>query len=66
MTNTMPMKTSVVVNGKTWYLFSAEFSSDDGVYRFPFYAISHEHAEIVLRDIKETAKVVGQVCGFEP
>lgn len=61
--NNIPQQTHVVVNGIPWYLFSAQYETPDGTYEFYFYAISFYHAEIVLQDIKSTARVAGQVLG---
>lgn len=58
----VPHPTHVTVGGKQWYLFSAQYETPDGTYDFYFYAISFYHASIVLSDIKDTAKLTGQVC----
>lgn len=57
----VPQPLSVVVDGRTWNLFDAAFTTPDGTYSFNFYAISHEHASMILDDIKATAVLTGQV-----
>jgi len=57
----IPMPFSCVVDGRRWNLFEAYYTTPDGKYSFGFYAISAEHAEHILQDIKETAVVSGQV-----
>lgn len=62
------MQTTVQHNGHTWHLFSAEYDAGDalgGISSFHFYAISHDHAEIVLEEIRSTARVIGQVVGIK-
>lgn len=48
-----------IVSGVKWKRYALEFSSADGRFAFNFYAISDDHAEILLQDLKETAKVLG-------
>lgn len=57
----IPQQTHVTVNGVPWVLFSAQYETPDGTYEFYFYAISFYHAEMVLQELKSTAKLTGQV-----
>jgi hypothetical protein len=52
-----------VVNGRTWYLYSLDYDTADGAFGTYFYAISDEHAEMIVEEIKATAKLRGQVIG---
>lgn len=53
---------SVVVNGETWYLFSITFESvDDSTYSTYLYAKDAYHASLLLEDMKDHAKLFGQV-----
>jgi len=44
-----------------WKPFEVQFRSADGVFSFRVYAISHEHAELIVQDIKDTANVFGEI-----
>lgn len=57
---------STVVNGRRWYLYSAEFDSDDSKYGFYFYALSDEHASYRLEELKQTATLTGRILGILP
>lgn len=48
-----------VVAGITWRLYPIEFNTVDGKFSAYFYAISDEHAQALLDDLKGNA-VVGQ------
>ena len=65
MTNciTLPMRT--VVGGKTWHLYTYEYSSPDGVFRGFLHALSMEHAAALLGDMKDSAELVGQMISTE-
>lgn len=47
--------------GHHWKLYSISFESPEGTFSFDIYAISHEHAELQLDAIRETAKVDGEL-----
>ena len=66
MDDFIKLETSLVseVDGKRWNLYGVEYENSDGKYSFYLYAISFEHAELLLQDIKDTAKVYGQLGGF--
>ena len=52
---------SVVEGGRTWHKFSCEYDTADGKFGFYIYAISFEHAVAMLEELKQTARVDGQV-----
>ena len=56
----------VVVEGRRWHLFSVEFKADDRTYSTYIYALSAEHAEYALTDLKETGRVTGPILGAVP
>lgn len=47
--------------GKTWRLFTASFGGAEGAFGIFFYAISMEHAAMVVEDMKATLKLDGQI-----
>lgn len=57
----LPLTTEV--NGRTWRLFDVEWSGADGKFAFYIYAISAEHAGHIVDEIKETAKLGGEILG---
>ncbi len=52
---------TVRVGGRDWHLFDIEYQTVDGKFLVYMYALSFEHAEIMLAELKETARVAGQV-----
>ena len=59
----MHYPSTVTVNGIKQYLFSVEFTTCDGKFTLPIYAVSFEHAQAIIEDIKATAIIRGQVGG---
>lgn len=57
----LPLTTDV--NGRTWRLFDVEWTGADGHFSFYIYAISAEHAGHIVDEIKETAKLGGEIVG---
>lgn len=51
----------VQVQGRTWRMFSCGYSTPDGEFSFYIYALSWEHAQLMLDDIKANAKVDGEI-----
>lgn len=51
----------VIQDGKKWYEFSLEYESDDHKYSTQIWAISFEHAQLVLQDIKDNGKISGVI-----
>lgn len=54
---------SPVVAGITWHLYPIEFNTVDGRFSAYFYAISDEHAQALLDDLKSTATVGSPIEG---
>lgn len=54
-------KPTVVVEGRTWSLFDVQYSTPDGTYSTYIYALSFAHAAMILDDLKQTARIGGQV-----
>ena len=54
---------SCTVNGLEWSLYSFSFTTPDGWFSSHLYAISDDHARMLLEDLKTTAKLDGQVVG---
>lgn len=48
----------------TWHRYEVEFTSPDGKFTFPLYAISDDHAELQLQAVKETARVSGRTIAL--
>jgi hypothetical protein len=59
------MRPTVRVDGRTWNLFSVDYDTPDGKFSFYIYALSSEHASMIVEEIRATARVSGQVCGFQ-
>lgn len=49
--------------GFEWKPYSIEFESADGTFCFEIWAISFEHAELLIQDIRQTAKLSGEIIG---
>ncbi len=58
---TMPL--TVRVEGRDWHLFDVRYDTADGPFSTYIYAISAEHAEAIVLELRETARIGGQVCG---
>lgn len=56
-----PLK--IVHQGRIWYLHSASYKSADGTFSFYFYALSREHALLLLEELKSTATLDGTIVG---
>ena len=61
MSNPVVMEVTTRVKGRTWSLFTFEYDTPDGKFSGYFYAISIEHAAELLDEMKQTAKLVGQM-----
>ena len=53
---------TIIVNGERWIRCAAEYESDGKKYGFEFYALSLDHAAVVIQDIRETAVLSGTHC----
>jgi hypothetical protein len=61
---TLPIRTTV--DGRVWRLYLISYETVDGVFATHIYALSHEHAEILLDELKQTAKVLGELKAIIP
>lgn len=61
MSKKTELPVSVVCDGRTWNLYAFEFDTPDGTFSSYLYAISDEHAAELLVDMKETARISGQI-----
>jgi hypothetical protein len=52
-------------HGRVWRPFAVDYETSDGTFRFEIMAISHLHAEEMLADIKNSAKVTGEIVHTE-
>lgn len=59
--NSIPMPFNVVCNGVTWSLYSIDFDTADGKFSTYIYALSMEHAVAICAELRESARVSGQV-----
>lgn len=53
----------VVVDGREWRRFLCSYDSADGRFSFEIMALSHDHALMMLDELKQTAKVDGELKG---
>jgi hypothetical protein len=58
---TLPL--SVEQEGRTWSLFAVEYNTADGTFQAYIYALCREHAEHICGELRESARVFGQVDG---
>jgi hypothetical protein len=54
------------VNGVDWFLYMFEYKTADGTFSAHFYAISDEHAQLVMQELKETAELKGRLHDVIP
>ena len=47
--------------GNEWKPFIAGYETDEGLRTCIIYAVSAEHAELVIEDLRRTAKLVGYI-----
>lgn len=47
--------------GFVWSPYLVSFESPDGEFSFTIHAISHEHAQLQLQAIKDSARVLGRI-----
>ena len=52
---------TVTVNGRVWNLYDVQYDTPDGKYSTYIYALSFEHAHMMLADLKESGRLGGQV-----
>lgn len=58
------MPLSVIVDGRTWRLFSVEYDTADGKFSTYIYALSDEHASAIVAELRQTARCGGAVVGW--
>lgn len=63
--NSIQMQFTVVVNGRKWSLFSVDFDTSDGLFSTYIYALSMEHAVAICSELRDTARISGQVIHLE-
>lgn len=63
--NTSPiqMPVTTVVDGRTWRLFGLDYTTADGEFSTYIYALSFEHAAAIVEELKQTARLGGQLEG---
>ena len=57
---TIPMQ-HIDGKGRKWRPYAVRFTGPDGAFEFHIHALSYDHAELLLEDIKATATVSTQV-----
>lgn len=62
-TGPIQMPLTTVVDGRKWNLFEVEFSTADGEFGTYIYALSFEHAAAIVEELKQTARLGGQLEG---
>lgn len=62
----IPLALEAVVNGRTWLLYTFDFTTADGVFSSYFYALSDEHASHILEEMKATARNPGRLDSWCP
>ena len=63
LSKTVELPISCVVSGRTWKLFTFDYSTPDGTFSGYLHAISAEHAAEMLIDMKATAVLKGEMVG---
>jgi hypothetical protein len=53
---------TAVVDGRTWRTFTCSYDTPDGTFTFKIMALSMEHAAAMLADLKETARLDGELA----
>jgi hypothetical protein len=44
-----------------WMPYAIHFDTPEGTFQCSIHAISFEHAELMLQELKDTARVVGEI-----
>lgn len=58
------MPATNVVDGGTWKLYGVDYTTADGEFSTYVYAISFEHASAIVDELKQTARLGGEIHGF--
>lgn len=64
MSHTLDLGLEVFVDGVVWSLYAVDFKTADGTFSAYLHAVSDEHAQSILTDLKETA-AVRRIIGVE-
>ena len=60
----IPFPLVTKIDGRTWYCYGLNFTTTDGEFLTYIYALSDEHAQMICAELKETARISGQIIGF--
>lgn len=63
-TSPIQLQLRPVVDGRTWRLFGLEYSTADGDFSTFIYALSAEHAAAIVEEMRQTARLGGEVQGW--
>lgn len=58
------MPATTVVDGRVWKLYGVDYTTADGEFSTYIYAISFEHASAIVEELKQTARLGGEIQGF--
>lgn len=50
-----------VVEGRCWHKYACSYDTADGQFSFSIHALSMEHAVAMLEELKQTARIDGQI-----
>lgn len=62
--NPIPLPLTTVVGGRTWRLFDVLYTTADGEFSTYIYALSFEHAALLVEELRQTARLGGQIEGW--
>lgn len=62
----IPLALEAVVSGRSWLLYTFDFTTADGEFSSYFYALSDEHAAHILEEMKATARNPGRLDSWCP
>lgn len=51
----------VIVDGKEWRTYCCSYDTADGTFAFNIMALSHEHALMMMDELKQSARVDGEL-----
>lgn len=60
------MPITCVVGGRVWRLYGVEYDTADGKFCTYIHALSWDHAVMRLEELKESARVYGEIVGEVP
>ena len=64
MNQVLTLSLSAVVDGVAWSLYAVDFKTADGTFSAYLHAVSNEHTQSILTDLKETA-AIRRIIGVE-